>query len=59
MAIAVTKIFLSQMATLCPVGTHIKTFDLEDIHVDSHAENDKSGGKYESEIREKLEWQTS
>jgi hypothetical protein len=59
MAIVVTMIFLSQMATLCPVGIHNKTFDRGDIHVDSHAENDKGGGKHESEISEKLEWQTS
>jgi hypothetical protein len=59
MAIVVTMRFLSQMATLCPVRIHIKTFDLEDIHVDSHAENDKGGGTHESEISEKLEWWTS
>ena len=31
-----------------------KTLDQENIHVDSHAENDKGGSKNESEIGEKL-----
>lgn len=57
MAIAVTKIFLSQMATLCTAGTH-KTFGLEDIHVDSHAENDKGGSENECEIGKNLERRT-
>jgi len=35
------------------VGTH-KPLDLQDIHVDLHAENDKGGSKNESEIGEKL-----
>jgi len=36
-------------------GNSNKTPDIEDIHVDSHAENDKCGSKNESEIGEKLE----
>jgi hypothetical protein len=42
-----------------PRGNSYKRFDPEDIHVDSHAENNKGGGKNESEIGEKLEQRTS
>jgi hypothetical protein len=35
-------------------GNSNKTLDQENIHVDSHAENDKGGSENESEIGEKL-----
>lgn len=35
-------------------GNSNKTLDQENIHVDSHAENDKGGSKNEGEIGEKL-----
>jgi hypothetical protein len=40
-------------------GKSYKPFVLEDIHMDSHAENDKGRGKNESEIGKELEQRTS
>jgi hypothetical protein len=41
------------MAMLCHEGAQIKLLT-KNIHVDSHAENDKAGSENESEIGEKL-----
>jgi hypothetical protein len=53
-AIVVTMRFLSQIATLNTRGASSK-MDVEDVHVDSHAEDNESGSKSECEISEKLE----
>lgn len=57
--IVVIMRFFSQMAMLCHAGP-IKLLTRKiNIHVNSHAEDDKGGGENESEIGEKLKQRTS